>query len=44
VRDASLLAFLHGLLGMIAADIQAAIPGAEVPLYGSRAHGDARPV
>ena len=44
MRDAALLAFLHGLLDTIGADFQAAIPGAEVPLYGSRARGDARPV
>jgi predicted nucleotidyltransferase len=28
---------------MIAAEIQAAIPGAEVRLFGSRARGNARP-
>lgn len=31
------------LLRTIAAEIQAAIPGAEVRLFGSRARGDARP-
>ncbi|MCT0198628.1 nucleotidyltransferase domain-containing protein [Synechococcus sp. CS-1325] len=31
------------LLGTIAAEIQAAIPGAEVRLFGSRARGTARP-
>lgn len=31
------------LLGTIAAEIQAAIPGAEVRLFGSRARGIARP-
>jgi predicted nucleotidyltransferase len=31
------------LLLTIAAEIQAAIPGAEVRLFGSRAHGTARP-
>jgi predicted nucleotidyltransferase len=43
VRDAARLAFVHGLLVMIAAEIQAAIPGAEVRLFGSRARGNARP-
>ena len=43
MRDAARLAFLHSLLVMIAAEIQAAIPGAEVRLFGSRARGNARP-
>ncbi len=43
MRDAARLAFVHGLLVMIAAEIQAAIPGAEVRLFGSRARGNARP-
>ena len=43
MRDAARLAFLHGLLVMITAEIQAAIPGALVHLFGFRARGHARP-
>lgn len=42
MRDAARLAFVHGLL-MITAEIEAAIPGPEVRLFGSPTRGYARP-